>query len=410
MAHIFEKAEKIAGVALGILQRQIVLPNLFSNRYGIADFKGAKGDVVNVKRPAILKAQDAGFRSRNNIAYQDLVQSRIQVRLSRYPVVPVQLSDEELTLDIENYAQDVTAPQVRALVEDFENTVASVLSGADYVSEVVFNTAASDGTEDPRQVAIQARKLLNDYDVPASGRYWIVGSEVSAAIASFKELLDVNTAGLPEAVREGVVGRLSGFTIVESNALDGDESYFVHNSAIALAFVAPAAPKGATSSAIAIEGGLSVRQLFDYDSDTFHDRSVLGVFTGGTVVTDPQIGDDGLVVQVGGEVQMEFVRGVKVNFGAAPSTDSKTWTAALTGVPTGGSYSLTVDGEETAAIDFDATNAEIAAAVNAAEGVSGAKVTGTTTKTIKFNELVLVALGDNNLTGGTTPSVTVTKA
>lgn len=410
MAHIFEKAEKIAGIGLGILQRLIVLPNLFANRYGIADFKGAKGDVVNVKRPAILKAQDAGFRDRNAIVYQDLVQSRIQVKLDRYPIVPVQLTDEELTLDIENYAQEVTAPQARALVEDFENTVASVLSGADYVNEVVFNTGGSDDEKDPRKVAIQARKLLNDYDVPASGRYWIVGSEVSAAIASFKELLDVNTAGLPEAVREGVVGRLAGFTIVESNALDGDESYFVHNSAVALAYVAPAAPKGATSSAVAIEGGLSVRQLFDYDSDTLSDRSILGVFTGGAAVTDPQIGDDGLVVQVGGEVQMEFVRGVKVNFGTAPSTDSKTWTAALTGAPTGGSYTLTVDGEETGTIAFNATNAQIAAAVNAAEGVSGATVTGTTTKTIKFNELVLVALGDNNLTGGTTPSVTVTKA
>ena len=410
MAHIFEKAEKVSGIALGLLQRMIVLPNLFPSRYGISDFKGAKGDVVNIKRPAILKAQDAGFRSRNNIVYQDLIQSRIQVALDRYPISPVQLSDEELTLDIENFAQDVTAPQARALVEDFENTVAGVLSGTDYVLEVVFNTSGSDAEKDPRQVAIKARKLLNQKNVPATGRYWIVGSEVSAAIASFGKLLDVDTAGLPEAVREGVVGRLAGFTIVESNALDGEESYFVHNSAVALAFVAPAAPKGATSSAVAIEGGLSVRQLFDYDSDTLHDRSILGVFTGGAAVTDPEVGDDGQVILVDGKPQMEFIRGVKVNFGAAPGTDSDTWTTAITGAPTGGTYTLTIDGEESAAIDFDAANAEIAAAINAAAGVSGAKVTGSTTKTIKFTELVLVALGDNGLTGGTAPSVTVTKA
>lgn len=317
MAHIFEKAEKLSGIALALLQRQIVLPSLFSNRYGIQDFKGAKGDVVNVKRPAILVAQDAGFRDRNPIVYQDLVQSRIQVKLDRYPIVPVQLSDEELTLDIENFAQDVTAPQVRALVEDFENTVAGALSGATYVHEITYE----DGIDDPRKVAIDARRMLNDSNVPTSGRYWIVGSEVSAAIAKFDNLLDVNTAGLPEAVREGVVGRLAGFTIVESNALDGDESYFVHNSALALAFVAPAAPRGATSSAVAIEGGLSVRQLFDYDSDTLHDRSILGVFTGGTVVEDPQIGTDGKVIITTGEVQMEFVRAVKVTFAEAVEPD-----------------------------------------------------------------------------------------
>lgn len=401
MAHIFEKAEKIAGVALGILQRTIVLPNLFSNRYGIADFKGAKGDVVNVKRPAILVAQDAGFRDRNPIVYQDLVQSRIQVKLSRYPIVPVQLSDEELTLDIENYSQDVTVPQVRALVEDFENTIADTLGGATFVHEVNYAPGA-----DPRKIAIQARKLLNGSNVPANGRYWIVGSEVSAEIASFDKLLDVDTAGLPEAVREGVVGRLAGFTIVESNALDGDESYFVHNSALALAYVAPAAPKGATSSAIAIEGGLSVRQLFDYDSDTLHDRSILGVFTGGSVVTDPQIGDDGLVVQSGGEVQMEFIRAVKVNFGAANTAESATWTVGSTGTVSGGTYTLSIDGENTAPIAYDATNAVIRDAINDLDGVSGANVTGTTTKTITFQKTVLVTANSTAITGGGSKTVT----
>lgn len=401
MAHIFEKAEKIAGVALGILQRTIVLPNLFSNRYGIADFKGAKGDVVNVKRPAILVAQDAGFRDRNPIVYQDLVQSRIQVKLSRYPIVPVQLSDEELTLDIENYSQDVTVPQVRALVEDFENTIADTLGAATFVHEVNYAPGA-----DPRKIAIQARKLLNDSNVPANGRYWIVGSEVSAEIASFDKLLDVDTAGLPEAVREGVVGRLAGFTIVESNALDGDESYFVHNSALALAYVAPAAPKGATSSAIAIEGGLSVRQLFDYDSDTLHDRSILGVFTGGTVVTDPQIGDDGLVVQSGGEVQMEFIRAVKVNFGAANTAESDTWTMANTGTVSGGTFTLSVDGEATEPIAFDATNPVIRDAVNELDGVTGANVTGTTTKTITFQKTVIVTANSAAITGGGSKTVT----
>lgn len=396
MAHIFEKAEKISGVALGILQRLIVLPGLFTNRYGITDFKGAKGDVVNVKRPAILKARDAGFRARNAIVMDNLIQSRIQVKLNRYPYSGVELSDEELTLDVENFAQDVTAPQARAIAEDIENTVAGVLSGADYVHEVVFNPAGSDAEKDPRKVAIQARKLLNDSNVPASGRYWIVGSEVSAAISSFDKLLDVDTAGLPEAVREGVVGKLAGFTIVESNALDGDESYFVHNSAVALAVVAPAAPRGATSSGVSVEGGIAVRQLFDYDSDTLADRSILSVFTGGAPVTDPEI-RDGEIVVVGDEVQMEFIRAVKVNFGAAAGKNS--WALAYSTV-SAGTFKLAVDGEATAPIAWDASNADIAAAINDIAGVAGAKVTGTATaKTVKFTEFVTVTVDNAGLTG-----------
>lgn len=327
MAHVFEKVDKLAAVALDLLQRQIVLPNLFTNRYGIADFKGAKGDVVNIKRPAILKAQDAGFRQRNSIVYDDLVQSKIQVALDRYPISPVQLTDEELTLDITNFAQDVTAPQTRALAEDWEDLVARTLAGATYVHTVPYvggtkaTGAQTGGAQDPRKVARRARKLLNSSNVPTAGRYWIVGADVSESIGNYDNLLDANTAGSTTNMIEGYVGRLAGFDVIESNALGADESYFVHSSALALAFVAPVAPNGAKASAIAVEGGISVRQLFDYDSDTLSDRSILGVFTGGTPVLDPKLKADGTVQITGGNVVMEFVRAVKVTFTEAEPVD-----------------------------------------------------------------------------------------
>lgn len=310
MAHIFQKADKIADTALGILQRQILLPSLFPERRGITDFKGAKGDVVNIKRPAILKARDAGFRSRNALVMDDLITSRIAVKLTEYPLSGVQLSDEEMTLDVEDFAQEVTAPQSAAIARYFEDGIAKTLKGATYVHTVDFNGLV----DDPRKVAIQARKKLNTSEVPAAGRYWLVGADVSAAIASFGKLLDVDSSGLPEAVREGVVGRLAGFTIVESNALAPTDSYFVHSSALALAYVTPVAPKGATSAAVAAEGGLAVRQLFDYDATALADRSILSVFTGGAVVTDPKLKSDGTVQVTGGEVVMEFIRAVKVNY------------------------------------------------------------------------------------------------
>lgn len=401
MSNVFQKADKIAGVGLGLLQRQVVLPNLFRNRFGIADFRGAKGDVVNVKRPALLRARDAGFRTRNTIVIDDLITSRIQVKLDRYPYSGVGLSDEELTLDVVDYGQEVTAPQARALAEDFENTVATVLAGANYVFEVNYAPAGSGDITDPRKVAIEARKLLNGANVPSSGRYWIVGADVSASIASFEKLLDVDTSGLPEALREGVVGRLAGFTIVESNALGAEESYFVHDSAVALAFVAPAAPKGATSAGIAVEGGLAVRQLFDYDADTLSDRSILSVFTGGAIVTDPEIDETtGTVRVVAGEPQMEFYRAVKVNYGA--STSKAVWTLTYTGTVSGGTFTMTVDGETTGNVAFGATNADIATALNNLDGVAGVKVTGTTTKTVTFLGDALFSAEDANITGGGT--------
>lgn len=99
--------------------------------------------------------------------------------------------------------------------------------------------------------------------------------------------------------------------------------------------------------------------------------------------------------------------------------DSSIWTIANSGSPTGGTYTLTVavDGaaaEPTAAIAFDATAAAVRTALEGVVGAKNVTVTGTTTKTITFvgaltDAPVVVALGTNSLTGGTTPSVTVTE-
>lgn len=101
--------------------------------------------------------------------------------------------------------------------------------------------------------------------------------------------------------------------------------------------------------------------------------------------------------------------------------DNTVYTISVTGSPTGGTFSLTVtvdgDAQETAAIAFDADAAAVQAALIALSNVpaGGVTVTGTTTKTVTFlgamtDAVVTLALTDNNLTGGSSPSVTVTES
>ncbi len=416
MANLFEKGEKFAQTAMALLRRQIKLPSIFVHKYGQSDFAGSAGDVINIKRPPLLRARDKGWRSANAIVVDDIVQARIQVPLDAFPYNAVHLSPEEETLDDVQYVRDIQAPQVRAMSEFYEEATAAILRDADYIFEVVYNPAAGEATadaakqSDPRKVASRARKVFQDAKVPASGRYWLVGSSVAEAIRDYGKLLDVDTSGVPEALREGVVTRLSGFTVVEIDAFDEAESYFVHETAVALANVAPVVPRGAVGGAsLSGESGMAITQIWDYDSENAKDRSIVESFTGGSVVKDPQVGADGKVVLGNdGKPRMEFYRGIKVIFGAAPVSEGIVWTIQVTGTPTGGAYTLLVDGESTADIAFDATNAAIKDALNAIDGVDGVKVTGTTTKTITFKEVVLLTAEDE-LTGGTTPGVTVTK-
>lgn len=97
-----------------------------------------------------------------------------------------------------------------------------------------------------------------------------------------------------------------------------------------------------------------------------------------------------------------------VTAGEAP--DATGWTTQVTGAPTGGTYTLIVDGFATAPIAHDAVLGAVESAVNGLSGVTGATVvvTGTTTKTLTFTIPVNVQ-ANSALTGGTNPGVTVTK-
>lgn len=410
MANIFVKGQKLAQTALDLLRREVKAPSLFTYKFGISDFAGAEGDVVNIKRPAVLVAREKNWRGDDSITVDRLAQSKIQVGLNKHPYSAVHLQPEEETLDGIDYIRDVQAPQVRALLEWFENLVVGALRAAAFVFGVTFNPSATNGEQDPRKVAIKARKLAQKAHWPTTGRYWLVGADVSEAISSYDKLLDVDTAGLPEAVREGVVGKLAGFIIVEVDALDPTESYFVHETAIAIANVAPVVPQGAKGGGVAAGNGLAVTQVWDYDGITMKDRSVVHSFAGATAVTDPEFANDGgLLRDENDQVVMKFQRAIKVTFGAGGS-EKASYTLTITGSPTGGTFTVTIDGQTTDAIAYNASNADIAKEINELTGVSGAQVSGGTfpgnAKTLTLNERATVS-ATGSFTGGTSPAITV---
>ena len=97
---------------------------------------------------------------------------------------------------------------------------------------------------------------------------------------------------------------------------------------------------------------------------------------------------------------------------------SETATLAITGTPTGGTFTLIVPGGETGAIAFDAAATAVQTAIEAVVGAGNVTVTGsalptgpqtiTAAGTLKEQDLADFAAGDNNLTGGTSPTVVVT--
>lgn len=99
---------------------------------------------------------------------------------------------------------------------------------------------------------------------------------------------------------------------------------------------------------------------------------------------------------------------------APAQSDVITRTLSITGVPTSGDFTLTVDGIETAVIAFNGTAAAVKTALGNVDdgrptsswGTSGGPLPGANI-VITIPAGAVVAVGDNNLIGGTTPTVHV---
>lgn len=109
------------------------------------------------------------------------------------------------------------------------------------------------------------------------------GARVRAADT---ERVRTRPPGAGPALREATLGRLFGFNVVESAALDSGTALMYHESAFAFASLVPVAPSGAANSGSASKDGVTVRVLFDYDASTLSDRAVISVMAGATAIAE----------------------------------------------------------------------------------------------------------------------------
>src|SRR5690606_38215245 len=104
----------------------------------------------------------------------------------------------------------------------------------------------------PLETITRARRLLNDANVPMDGRTILMGSGVEEAILNNIDILNkANESGTDSALRDATIGRLRGFNLVTSNAIDPDKAYAFHRTAFVLSLQAPMVPSGASWGASA---------------------------------------------------------------------------------------------------------------------------------------------------------------
>ena len=155
-----------------------------------------------------------------------------------------------------------------------------------------------------------------------------------------------------------------------------------------------------------VQARVAVVDVFDADDVTIKERHVIERFE---IVPDGDrefSGSDIAGFPFMGEIIGDYDTYESAAVGDTPTVLN--WTVTVTGTPTGGTYTLTVNGFTTAPIAYGANAAAVTAAINSLSGVTGlGTVSGSATIDLVFPSAVFLTADGSNLTGGTAPDVTV---
>jgi hypothetical protein len=272
-------AQGISRVAIALLTRRLALPRTATMIPG-EEFAGSNGDTITVRVPqpgvALVQATPGAL-----LVAADVDEVPVDVTL-RHLYHLKNISDQEMSMQLEDFARQVTRVQVAAVATGAEDEVATAMN--DQVATVNFNATAT--PDDTKAVILEARQTLGEADAPPDGRWFAVSPDIATRVLSVPEFTKVNEAGSDQALRRAVIGNLYGFTFVESNALDAGTAAAYHTSGVAFGLRVPVRPRGATDSASVTEQGVGLRQVFQYDATHAQDQSLVSTFAGASIVAD----------------------------------------------------------------------------------------------------------------------------
>lgn len=314
MAITAVKVGKIARTALAMLKRDLVVARtVWTDAVAGTDFEGALNDTVTVRMRARVPAKSRVLRAGTQITDSELVEFPVPVTLTDDIFQSVSISDEQLELDIVEFATQVLKPQTEAVALGVEDKMVAKITGASYPGP---QTVALNPSN-PAATFNRARRILNSRKVPRENRFALVGAQVEEMLLNDANFIRADARG-PErandAFSEATVGKTYGFTIVGSDAVDPNEAFAYHKTAFIAATRAPRKPDGAAFGQGVSEDGIAMRWIKDYDYRNTTDRSLVNTWFGGAVVLDPDDPEDD-------ESTRSLVRAVKITTDADSLAD-----------------------------------------------------------------------------------------
>ncbi|MFF4601606.1 P22 phage major capsid protein family protein [Streptomyces sp. NPDC001339] len=279
----FALSNIVSSAAVEMLKAELVLGQTVF-RDAEADYEGDHGDNVRIRVPKSITPKK--FEGSMNAIAQTINEQTVDLTLSEYVANPVDLTAKDMTLNVADFATQVVMPQTTGLAEYIEQAI-----GEEFQKKIDATTKGDTAMEmdptDPRKAITAAGAILDKARVSGGGRWLVVDPDIKKVLMDDPNLSQVAYAGdSGDALREAVVGRLYGFTVVMSPFVKGALAYSGH--AFAAATRAPHIPMGLVGKSIKDDDGqnYSLTWHISYNSDSDKERSVCKTFFGMTEI-DP---------------------------------------------------------------------------------------------------------------------------
>lgn len=276
------RPQVVADTAVGILDEELLIPQLFTNASFDAKNYNIR-DTVNVKVPGLLPARSYALDNDRSQALQFDTYSEHTVPVTfdagrLYSAVA--LTDEQNDFD-QITVDDLMPLQTRAVAKGMEYHSAAVLDSARY------EVAVTNAERDIYRALVEVRALLRKFRAQGV-RNLLIGTDFEAALLLDKRFTTHVSVGdeAPAVLRSGNIGNWLGFNIYVSELVAPDEAIAFTDAAFAAIYASPYLPNSVPFAASASYAGKTLRWIRDYDSMHVLDRSIVDAYFGAKQILD----------------------------------------------------------------------------------------------------------------------------
>jgi len=263
-----------------VLEDQIISPQVMDTSRA-ADFTGAKvGTTVKVRRPVGFAADtynNAG-ESGNNVTIQQASESTIDLTLEKLFDVSFEVTNTQLTTDIDDFNNRLLVPAMSALAEAVDSYALSKMINLGGNVFPHADVSAPNSTADMAAII----EAMNNQMIPMTNRKFVVSPSMQTSLYEISEFVRANESGRVSPLTEAQLGRFMGLDMVMSQNLstfDAPGAATTANDGDGALAVATTAGKAGDTS-VAYNGGTgSVANLFkvgDHVTITYNSGKKLG--------------------------------------------------------------------------------------------------------------------------------------